>query len=64
MVGGGPQLRREDYDIWRDRRLMLDSAITLAPSAINRETHRIYEALEAGSIPIIDKTKWAGTQPK
>ncbi|ELR17199.1 uncharacterized protein ACA1_058550 [Acanthamoeba castellanii str. Neff] len=53
------KLRREDYDIWRDRRLMLDSAITLAPSAINRETHRIYEALEAGSIPIIDKTKWA-----
>lgn len=56
------QLWKEDYDIWRDRRLMLNSAITLAPSGVNRETHRIYEALEAGSIPVIDQTKWAGMQ--
>ena len=32
---------------------LLDSAFTLCPGGTHQETFRIYEALEAGSIPII-----------
>ncbi len=30
------QLKKEDFDVWRDRRLMLDSSIVLVPAGNNR----------------------------
>ena len=40
-----------DHDTFRDT--LSDSAFTLCPGGTNEETFRVYEALEAGSIPII-----------
>ena len=34
----------------------MDSIFTLSPSGHNPETFRLYEAAEAGSIPIVDNT--------
>ena len=42
------------------RQVVLNSAITIAPAGHNRDSFRIYEALEAGSIPIIDGVKRSG----
>lgn len=35
------------------RKILLDSAFTLCPAGHNPESYRIYEAIEAGSIPIL-----------
>lgn len=43
-----PYLSTEEY-----RTIVLESAFTLCPSGHNPESFRIFEALEAGSIPII-----------
>jgi hypothetical protein len=40
--------------------VLLDSVFTLCPSGHNPETFRLYEASEAGSIPIVDFTETTG----
>lgn len=40
------------------RRVLLNSAFTLCPNGHNPEAYRIYEALEAGSIPIVALDPW------
>jgi len=47
----GQALPSEKY-----RDVLLDSVFTLSPSGHNPETFRLYEAAEAGSIPIVDYT--------
>jgi len=42
----------------RYRLLLLDSVFTLCPTGHNPEAYRIYEALEAGSIPILALDRW------
>jgi hypothetical protein len=53
LTGGlgsaGEALRPELY-----QQVLLDSVFTLSPSGHNPETFRLYEAAEAGSIPIVD----------
>ena len=43
-----PQLHSEEY-----MKVALDSTFTLAPAGHNPECYRLYEAVEAGSIPIL-----------
>ena len=50
----------------RYRDTLLETAFTIAPGGGNEETYRVYEALEAASIPIIKHSPaWAplGTHP-
>jgi len=42
----------------RYRQILLDSVFTLCPTGHNPEAYRIYEALEAGSIPILSLDRW------
>ena len=55
-VQEGLAMPAEEY-----RRVLLQSVFTLCPSGHNPETFRIFEAAEAGSIPIVDYTDLAGT---
>jgi hypothetical protein len=50
-VEAGQALPSEKY-----RDVLLDSVFTLSPSGHNPETFRLFEAAEAGSIPIVDYT--------
>jgi hypothetical protein len=44
---------------------LVESAFTLCPSGTNEETFRLWEALESGSIPIIqNSTAWTPLQQK
>ncbi|CAM9294234.1 unnamed protein product, partial [Hapterophycus canaliculatus] len=55
-----PQGRSVTAEQWQD--LVLDSKFTIAPAGHNAETFRTWEALEAGSIPIVSKTDF--TEPE
>ena len=47
-------LARGYLDAGKYRRTLHDSMFTLCPRGANAETRRVYEALEAGSIPIVE----------
>lgn len=49
------QLNSDDY-----MQVVLDSAFTLSPAGHNPECFRLYEAIEAGSIPILTKDDMRG----
>ena len=51
LNSAGEALRPDVY-----QEILLDSIFTLSPSGHNPETFRLYEAAEAGSIPIVDNT--------
>jgi hypothetical protein len=42
----------------RYRQILLESVFTLCPTGHNPEAYRIFEALEAGSIPILSLDRW------
>ncbi|CAM9342394.1 unnamed protein product [Sphacelaria rigidula] len=46
----GPNLDGNEY-----QKLLLNSTFTICPGGHNPESHRMFEALEAGSIPIVSR---------
>jgi len=48
--------RKENLGTRDYRYILLNSALVLSPSGHNRDCFRIYEALESGAIPIIDRS--------
>ncbi|RXG55933.1 hypothetical protein Avbf_11558 [Armadillidium vulgare] len=44
--------------------ILLHSDLTLCPAGINTETYRVYEALAAGSIPVVEDTPSKGSCDK
>ncbi len=49
-----PGYRDGSLDAVAYRRLLLNSTFTLCPKGHNYDTYRMYEAIEAGSIPIVE----------
>ena len=55
-VGNSNEVHDEALSAKNFKQVLLDSVFTLSPSGHNPETFRLYEAAEAGSIPIVDYT--------
>lgn len=56
--------RSTQLDTGRYMAVMLDSAFTLAPAGHNPECYRLYEAAEAGSIPVLLRADLHGGPPQ
>ena len=54
MIVNGPQYDQLDTDVYIA--VVLDSVFTLAPAGHNPECYRLYETVEAGSIPVMVKS--------